>query len=120
MSFLRTDGVYIIYTIQHLVTRDWIDSNLDYFGTPHPDFKSGCLCWQETGIRGTYSPSAADTALKVISETNPYVRFRLVRRRVAQETEAGPSKKGRGKDVGRGEAWFARRHKVLKKYGVVL
>ena len=91
---LRQDGEKVFYQIEHWGNpggnpnrEDWVLSSFDSFGTPHSDFQASGECWQETGHHGTYDPITGVGALQKIAKDNPGYKFRLVRRRLKQETE---------------------------------
>ena len=90
MSFLRTDGDVEIFVLQTRSEKyrdgQWFNASLDYFGTPDGFSPSG-ICWQATGMNGTFSRTEGLAGLSWIATKHPGREFRLVKVRCIQTTE---------------------------------
>lgn len=83
---LRTDGDFTFFVLQTWTSRSgWFEANLDRYGTP-PGFSSNEPCWQRTGHNGTFDREIGLAALTWMSQRHPNDPWRLVSKRIAQET----------------------------------
>jgi len=112
MGHPRNDGNYKIYIIKHLYKDEpgewgssgeccqWIPNEiirkshdkLIYNGIFKP-FTANGVCWQKTGIHGSYVKRDAIRILDKISEWNPQHRFKVCRLLLNQVTEDVVEKK---------------------------
>lgn len=92
---IRGDGSVLFYRIQHKVSDDpdgterWVNSSHDHFGYP-TGFNASGVCWQRTGIHGTFDDIEARNGLTWMRERNATMAFRAVKVMVHQKTFAMP------------------------------
>ena len=82
---LRRDGQYAIFVIEHHTAEGWRESSLDHFGHP-PGFSASDVCWQRTGIHGTFDTTQALHALAFLAERHKNTKFRIVRKDLTQRS----------------------------------
>jgi hypothetical protein len=96
---IRNDGDYTIYILQHRPLRsdkdEWHDSGDgasfckgvgDFKESPRQDFNACGMCWQKTGVSGTYDYDIAHAFLLMVAKNNPGRTFRIAKLQIFQET----------------------------------
>ena len=90
---IRNDGEYQIYMIKHLSGEKWVTSNLDVFFVKNEDgkltkenkeYSASGICWQETGIHGTYDKNIALSFKDQLQEKYPDKVFGVFELNIAQ------------------------------------
>lgn len=105
---LRNDGKYIIYIIKHLwkddSTNEWARSGECTNWIPHgkqhkhikdifKPFSASGVCWQMTGVHGSFHKNDAIKILDHISKWNPGHRYKICKVTINQVTKTIAEKK---------------------------